>query len=177
MSDLTKVQSELKVPKNRWNKFGEFYYRNLEDIMDAVKPLLDKYNCTLIFSDDIVQVGADNYVVASAIFTDSTGTVTEVKASAREIKEKKKMDASQLTGTASSYARKYAANGLLQIDDIKDSDNQDNTKNWLTPDMKTTWENAMKSYLKEGNLDKVLSRYDMTDAHKQQLMDEATNAS
>lgn len=122
ISDLLKIQSELDVPKKHWNKFGEYFYRNCEDILDAVKPLLVKYQCELYLTDLIEPVLDRIYVGAVAIFINSYGKRTEVKAYARETFEKKKMDSSQLTGAASSYARKYALNGLFLIDDVKDPD-------------------------------------------------------
>ncbi len=119
---LSNIQQELDVPKTHWNKFGEYYYRNCEDILDAVKPLLLKHNCNLYLSDSISSYGDKIYVVANVCFMDETGFKTEVKSYARETIEKKKMDSSQLTGAASSYARKYALSALFLIDDVKDSD-------------------------------------------------------
>lgn len=117
-------QNELKVPKNQYNKFGEYNYRSAEDILEAVKPLELKHNILIFVSDDVVLCGERIYVKATATAIDATGESEPIRttAFAREQDEKKKMDASQLTGTASSYARKYALNGLLCIDDTKDAD-------------------------------------------------------
>lgn len=130
MSILTDIQNELKAPKNRFNKFGNYKYRSCEDILEAVKPLLKKYDATLTIRDDIVEVGGRVYVKATTIFRAGV-TVTEmaeVTAFARESESKKGMDDSQITGTASSYARKYALNGLFLIDDTKDADTDEYTE-------------------------------------------------
>lgn len=119
---LSKIQAELKAPKNQFNGFGKYNYRSCEDILEGVKPLLSKYNSTLTLSDDIVQVSDRIYVKATATFKDSEGNETQTTAFARESEEKKGMDASQVTGSSSSYARKYALNGLFCIDDTKDAD-------------------------------------------------------
>lgn len=121
MSDLTKIQNELKVPKGQFNKFGNYKYRSCEDILEAVKPLLLQYDCSLFVSDEIQMIGDRHYVCAKATFKSKDETI-EITAYAREEKEKKGMDGSQITGSASSYARKYALNGLFAIDDTKDSD-------------------------------------------------------
>ena len=118
---LLSVQCELNAPKNQYNSFGKYNYRSLEDITAAVKPLLKKYEANLIMRDEIVLVGERYYIKATAIFSSADGEV-EVTAFAREAAEKKGMDDSQITGTASSYARKYALNGLFAIDDTKDAD-------------------------------------------------------
>lgn len=120
---LQKIQSELKAPKNQKNTFGGYKYRNLEDICEAVKPLLNKYSCSLVLSDDVVMVGERTYLKATATLIDSeTGEKTSNNGFAREDVAKKGMDLSQLTGACSSYARKYALNGLFCIDDTKDAD-------------------------------------------------------
>nr|DAX75104.1 MAG TPA: ERF superfamily protein [Caudoviricetes sp.] len=120
---LCKIQTELKAPKGQRNNFGKYNYRSCEDILEALKPLLDKYEATINLSDNIVQVGERYYVSVVAKLTDAkTGESVMSTAFAREDESKKGMDASQLTGATSSYARKYALNGLLAIDDTKDSD-------------------------------------------------------
>ena len=126
---LTKIQQELKAPKNQFNKFGNYNYRGCEDILEAVKPLLDKHNVALIISDNIKIIGERYYVEAICTLynTDEPKTSCdiekiEVRAYAREEDNKKGFDSSQLTGSTSSYARKYALNGLFAIDDSKDSD-------------------------------------------------------
>lgn len=121
---LLKVQQELKAPKGQYNSFGEYKYRSCEDILEAVKPLLEKNKLTLILTDTIIPASETRFYVkatAKLIDTESEGTI-ENTAFARESEEKKKLDNSQLTGVASSYARKYALNGLLLIDDTKDAD-------------------------------------------------------
>lgn len=123
LKKLLKIQLELKAPKNQYNEFGKFYYRSCEDILEGTKPLCEKYNCLILLTDSIKMVGDRIYVEATATFfdVDSEECIVSV-ASAREEDKKDKMDRSQTTGSASSYARKYALNGLLQIDDVKDSD-------------------------------------------------------
>lgn len=123
---LSLIQSELKAPKGQQNKFGGYRYRSCEDILEALKPILAKHNATITLSDEIFLIGENTnfprfYVKATATFTagDYTRSVT---AYAREEENKKGMDASQITGAASSYARKYALNGLFAIDDTKDAD-------------------------------------------------------
>lgn len=119
---LLAIQSELKAPKNQFNKFGGYTYRSCEDILEAVKPLLVKHGATVTLMDDIVVIGDRYYVKAIATITDGQNSIS-VTAYAREEEIKKGMDGSQITGAASSYARKYALNGLFLIDDTKDSDN------------------------------------------------------
>lgn len=121
MDKLALIQKELKAPKSNFNSFGKYKYRSCEDILEAVKPLLAKNGCFLTLSDDIVMVGDRIYVKATATYREGKEELI-VTAFAREEAEKKGMDASQVTGTASSYARKYALNGLFLIDDTKDAD-------------------------------------------------------
>ena len=123
---LMNIQSELKAPKNQWNEFGKYKYRNCEDILEAVKPLCKKYKATLILDDEIVMIGERYYVKATATIYDCDTVEIQkclyATAYAREEESKKGMDGSQVTGSSSSYARKYALNGLFDIDDTKDSD-------------------------------------------------------
>ena len=120
---LMAVQAELKAPKSQHNSFGKYDYRSAEDIIEAVKPLLKENGLFLTMSDDIVQIGDRYYVKATVSVTDIvTGESVQTSALAREAAQKKGMDESQVTGTASSYARKYALNGLFAIDDTKDAD-------------------------------------------------------
>lgn len=120
---LVAIQSELKVPKSQFNKFGGYKFRNCEDILESVKPICKKYGVLLTISDDIVNIGTRYYVKATARLMDvEDGSTIETTANAREEEIKKGMDASQITGSASSYARKYALNGLFDIDDTKDAD-------------------------------------------------------
>lgn len=121
IKELIEIQKELKAPKGQRNTFGNYNYRSCEDILEAVKPLLASKNAQLTLSDEIVAVNDRIYVKATATFTVANESVVST-AFAREALEKKGMDASQITGTASSYARKYALNGLFLIDDSKDSD-------------------------------------------------------
>ncbi|HEP3186414.1 TPA: ERF family protein [Streptococcus pyogenes] len=121
---LLNIQKVLNVPKGQYNKFGGYSYRNAEDILNAIKPLLWENECTAFFRKDVIeQVGDRYYLVATFDFVDvNTGEKITVEARAREEEKKKGMDASQITGSASSYARKYALNGIFLIDDAKDAD-------------------------------------------------------
>jgi hypothetical protein len=120
---LVEVQSKLKAPKSQFNKFGNYAYRNCEDILEALKPLLNEVKAIINISDDVVLVGERYYIKATVKFICAeTGEIIEASAMAREEENKKGMDSSQLTGSTSSYARKYALNGLFAIDDTKDSD-------------------------------------------------------
>lgn len=121
MKELINIQHKLKAPKGRKNSFGNYKYRSCEDILEAVKPLLAEEECTLTLSDDMVAIGERIYVKAVATIRKGDESVT-VTAYAREAETKKGMDDSQITGTASSYARKYSLNGLFLIDDTKDAD-------------------------------------------------------
>lgn len=122
MKELAVIQSRLKAPKGQYNSFGKYNYRSCEDIVEAVKPLLVEQGCALIMSDEMVFVGDRYYIKATVTIQNAAGEQVQSTALAREEEEKKGMDASQITGTASSYARKYALNGLLAIDDTKDAD-------------------------------------------------------
>jgi hypothetical protein len=119
---LQAVQAELKAPKGQTNKFGNYRYRSAEDILEALKPLLNKQKLALIITDEMVEVGGRVYVKSSAAVIDSMGAQLSVNAYAREAEDKKGMDVAQISGSASSYARKYALNGLFCIDDTKDAD-------------------------------------------------------
>ena len=122
MKELLQIQSELKAPKGQFNAYGKYKYRSCEDILEAVKPILKKCNCTLLLSDSLIYVGERYYIKATATLVNAEGKSVSTEAYAREEETKKGMDASQITGASSSYARKYALNGLLCIDDNKDSD-------------------------------------------------------
>lgn len=120
---LSKVQSELKAPKGQYNSFGKYKYRSCEDILEAVKPLNAKHGVVLTVGDEVVEISNRFYVKATAVFVDiESGEKIINTALAREDDSKKGMDGSQITGTASSYARKYCLNGLFCIDDTKDAD-------------------------------------------------------
>lgn len=128
---LAKIQQELKVGKTQRNNFGGYNFRNCSDILEAVKPLLKKYNCLILLSDEITLVGESNYVTATATIIDCEDNNKMVfnRASAREPESLKGQSPAQITGGSSSYARKYALSGLLAIDDSTDDpDNRDNTK-------------------------------------------------
>jgi len=140
---LVEIQSKLKAPKSQYNSFGKYNYRSCEDILEGVKPLLTLTLCTLTLADDVVQVGDRIYIKATVILTDcESGESVSSTALAREAETKKGMDESQITGTASSYARKYALNGLFCIDDTKDADTdsyaQQNSKNGRSYTQKAT---------------------------------------
>lgn len=120
------IQAKLKAPKSRRNTFGNYNYRSAEDILEAAKPVCRENGCALTISDDVVQVGNRYYIKSVATLTNDQGETLITQAFAREDESKKGMDGSQITGTASSYARKYALNGLFCIDDTKDADTDEN---------------------------------------------------
>lgn len=124
---LLQVQQKLKAPKNQYNKFGDFNYRNCEDILEAAKPLLAEVSAVLLISDEVITVGNRYYIKATATLqdTESQESISNI-AYAREGEERPKMDVAQITGSSSSYARKYALNGLFCIDDTKDPDTRNN---------------------------------------------------
>lgn len=134
------IQQELKAPKGQRNNFANFNYRSCEDILEAVKPLLKAKSCTLVLSDDIVEIGGRVYVKAVVCLMNSGEKSVQVCAFAREQEFKKGMDQAQITGATSSYARKYALNGLFAIDCTADADSQDNS-NIIFDDLsaKITW--------------------------------------
>lgn len=158
---LTDIQQELKAPKNRFNSFGNYSYRSCEDILEAVKPLLAKHGATMTIRDDIIAVNDRIYVKATVELTIDK-EVHSVTAFAREADAKKGMDASQVTGTASSYARKYALNGMFLIDDTKDADTDE-----YTIQTKTIGQDKVKALTalceeKSVSVEKLLSRYKVT---------------
>jgi len=151
--NLVKIQAELKAPKGQFNAFGKYKYRNAEDIIEAVKPILNKYGTALVISDEVVQVGDRIYFKATATLLDGTENSISVSGWAREEESKKGMDASQISGSSSSYARKYALNGLFAIDDTKDSDSTNEHKDEVGEVKRmeliakletTTWDEVMK---------------------------------
>lgn len=125
MKELIAIQSELNVPKSEYNSFSKFSYRTAEGILAAAKPILKKHNCYLNITDDVVLIGERYYVEALVTITNSNGDRVTSKALAREEETLKGMQSSQITGATSSYARKYALNGLFAIDDTKDADSPD----------------------------------------------------
>lgn len=136
---LLNVQAELKAPKNQYNSFGKYKYRSCEDILEGLKPVLAKVRATLFITDDLVQIGERYYIKATARFVDAeSGESVENSAYARESIDKKGMDDSQVTGATSSYARKYALNGLFLIDDTKDADTDEYQNQQNKPAKKQT---------------------------------------
>ena len=127
MKELTAIQNELNVPKNKHTSFGNYKYRSVEDIQQALKPLLEAYKCTLVLNDSIELIGERYYLKATATLSNEKDKVVGVSAYARETFDKKGMDSAQITGAASSYARKYALGGLFLLDDSNDFDCMDNT--------------------------------------------------
>lgn len=121
LTNFAEIQSLIKAPKGQFNSFGKYKYRSCEDIVEAVKPVINPAGYFLTLSDEVVEVGGRVYIKATATLSDGTNTFSST-AFAREEEQKKGMDAAQITGSASSYARKYALNGLFAIDDTKDSD-------------------------------------------------------
>ena len=181
MENLQKIQAELKAPKNQRNNFGKYNYRSCEDILEAVKPLLKKYNCTLTVSDEIYEVGSLVYVESVAVISDGENQV-HTKAQAGIDSNRKGMDIAQSFGSSSSYSRKYALNGLFLIDDTKDADStnthgkksestskaSNDDKGWLnenTPEF-----TKVKAYLKGGgNLTNVEAKYKISKNTKEAL--------
>jgi len=137
---LAQIQKELKAPKDKMNTFGNYRYRSAESILEAVKPILNG-EATILLSDELVMIGNRYYIKATATFTSKEESVA-VTAYAREEEIKKGMDAAQITGAVSSYARKYALNGLLLIDDTKDADATNEHKD----DLPEKLENELKKY-------------------------------
>jgi hypothetical protein len=174
MENLIKIQSELKAPKNQFNKFGNYKYRNQEDILESVKPLLLKYGCTLTITDKLKTVNAFMFVESTCIFTDGENSI-KVKAQAGIDATQKGMSLAQCFGSSSSYARKYALNGLFLIDDTKDSDatnTHDNStkaanKPITTPEQSSQLSSVLQ-YLKNcKTLDDVLVLWDSLDESEQ----------
>lgn len=132
---LAKIQSLIKAPKGQFNSFGKYKYRSCEDIVEAVKPVINQLGYYLTLSDEIINIGNRFYIKATATISNGTESYSSV-AYAREEETKKGMDGSQVTGASSSYARKYALNGLFAIDDTKDSDSTNVGKDEPTQDEK-----------------------------------------
>lgn len=146
MSILGDIRAELKAPKNLYNRFGDYHYRNFETICEAVKPLLAKYGADLIVTDTVVNIGNANYIRATALLAKDGETIASCEGWAREQETKKGMDTAQISGATSSYARKYAVNGLFLIDDTKDPDSEE---------YKTTAENKAKKQETDPQMDQV----------------------
>ena len=152
--NLVKIQAELKAPKGQFNAFGKYKYRNAEDIIEAVKPILYKYGTALVITDEVVQVGDRIYIKATATLLDGTDNSISVSGWAREDESKKGMDASQLTGSTASYAKKYALSNLFAIDDTKDADSTNEHKDEVGEEKRmklitllenTIWDENLKS--------------------------------
>jgi len=138
MKELVKIQSELKAPKNQRNSFGKYNYRSCEDILEAVKPLANELGCVVLLSDEVKVISERVYVCATAVLFKADKEQISVTAWAREPLLQKGMNEAQITGSASSYARKYALNGLFAIDDTKDSDTDEHKKQEEKPKPKLT---------------------------------------
>jgi len=149
---IVAIQSELKAPKGQYNSFGKYNYRSCEDILEGVKPLLTKHGLVLTIQDSIDLIGDRFYVKATATITDGKEQLS-TSAYARESLDKKGMDASQVTGATSSYARKYALNGLLAIDDTKDADTMDNSKKPVQQTQESVYNwNSLKARAVQGGI-------------------------
>ena len=160
MKELIEIQKKLKAPKGQYNSFGKYKYRSAEDILEAVKPLCHENNCTLTLSDTLENIGDRYYIRATVSITNGTETVS-VSAYAREDETKKGMDGSQITGTASSYARKYALNGLFCIDDTKDADaDTDEYKRQSTGNSKKESQKAAPKFSREELETKIVALCD-----------------
>ena len=180
MEQLRKIQAELKAPKNQRNNFGKYNYRSCEDILEAVKPLLDKHECTLTVSDEVKELGGYLFVESTSII--SSGSMQKkVTAQAGIDPNRKGMDIAQSFGSSSSYSRKYSLNGLFLIDDTKDADSTNthgktatklvepkDNKPWLnenTPEF-----TKVKGYLKGGGkIEKVEEKYKISKSTKESL--------
>lgn len=161
---LSNIQVELKAPKNLYNSFGKYKYRNAESILEAAKPLCAKHGCTLTVSDEVILIGDRYYIKATATVQDKDGNAASTTALAREDETKKGMDGAQITGTASSYARKYALNGLFCIDDTKDPDSDEYHNQTAAPQRDTNaaaarlaaraeCQRAVRAYCQKNNAD------------------------
>lgn len=166
---LLNVQTELKAPKGQFNAFGKYKYRSCEDILEALKPVLNKYKLTFFINDEIVEVNNRNYVKATItiINIEKPDEQIQISALAREEETKKGMDGSQITGASSSYARKYALNGMFMIDDTKDSDStnthgkdkteQEKVKDFLNS--RNGMIEKLSEYVKGDKLERMLKNY------------------
>ena len=166
---LIKIQNELKAPKNQTNNFGKYKYRNLEDIQEAVKPLLFKHGLFLTLSDEVIEKAGVLVNVATVLVTDGDKEFS-VKAEAGIDLNKKGMDTSQTFGTASSYSRKYAMSGMFLIDDTKDADSMDNSK--AKPTLKSNSNQFIEavSFIKKGgSMDQIEAKYNVSSDVKKEI--------
>ena len=150
---LNYIQVNLKAPKNMKNSFGNYFYRNLEGILEGLKPLLEETSCIITISDSMELIGDRYYIVATASLKKGDEVIS-CEGWARESEDKKGMDTSQITGSTSSYARKYAMNGLFAIDDVQDADSMDN-RNTVTEEQKREYQELLKSGAYEGDIQKM----------------------
>jgi len=150
---LNYIQVNLKAPKNITNNFVNYKYRNLEVILEGLKPLLDETSCIITISDSMELIGDRYYIVATASLKKGDEVIS-CEGWARESEDKKGMDTSQITGSTSSYARKYAMNGLFAIDDVRDADSMDN-RNTVTEEQKRRYQELLKSGAYEGEIQKI----------------------
>lgn len=168
------IQHKLKAPKGQYNSFGKYNYRSCEDILEGVKPLLKEHNLALLIDDEIVQIGERYYVKATAKITDGRECVSAT-AYAREPDTKKGMDESQITGATSSYARKYALNALLCIDDTKDADTMDNSKKPVQQTQETVYNwQTLKARATQGGISEEDLVYYVTETLKVKKPSELT---
>ncbi len=168
MKELVKIQSELKAPKNQRNNFGKYNYRSCEDILEAVKPLAEREGCIVLLSDEIKVISDRVYVCATASITKGNESVS-VTGWAREPLAQKGMNEAQITGSASSYARKYALNGLFAIDDTKDAD-ATNTHGKKVTKPKLTADQFKKALLaSKEQIQAVIKKFDLDDSQLKQL--------
>ena len=171
MEKLSKIQSELKAPKNQFNSFGKYHYRSCEDILEAVKPLLDKYGCSLIITDEVKSVGGLTFIESSCKFWDNLIPVSYVVVTAQAGIDinRKGMDVSQCFGSSSSYSRKYALNGMFLIDDTKDSDATNDHKKQTIDNAR--FEKALET-IKQGTytIEKLKASFELTELQEKSLL-------
>lgn len=171
MEQLIRIQNKLKAPKNQYNNFGRYKYRSCEDILEAVKPLLKEEECYIVLEDSIELIGERYYLKAVATITNKDGASVSASAYARESLTKKGMDDAQITGSTSSYARKYALNGLLAIDDSEDIDSGENN-NAEPPREKLSNERfakAIEALKNNATTKEDILRFDLTKEQKEVL--------
>lgn len=170
---LMRIQTEIKAPKKLYNSFGKYNYRNVESICEAVKPYLTREKVLLTLSDEIIEIGGRVYVKATAQLGDTeTQEIYKVSAYARESAEKKGMDESQITGTASSYARKYALNGLFLLDDTKDADSDEYHNQTSESKSGNKTEQKPSDYISEEEFQVITKLVRQKNVNEQKLMEQ-----
>lgn len=176
MKELIQIQKELKAPKNQYNSFGKYKYRSCEDILEALKPLLEKHSCTLVMTDTVKEVASVPLIESSIVITNKDGNSISVSACAGIQLNKKGMDTAQTFGTSSSYARKYALNGLFLIDDTKDSDTEEHQTEVkkkakklaeITPEKYQEFVDKVKS--KVLTVEQIKQHYDLSETREKAL--------